>query len=94
MAKIVARDDRRQVVRIGVDLAKRWFSDSRSRTATNREFLNRKLPRDKVLGFWLRFQLAIASGQIYAYATPSGNGRYLRQADLSDEMENLRFGSN
>ena len=91
MAKIVARD---QVVRIGVDLAKRWFSDSRSRTATNREFLNRKLPRDKVLGFWLRFQLAIASGQIYAYATPSGNGRYLRQADLSDEMENLRFGSN
>jgi hypothetical protein len=46
----------------------------------DRKVLNRKLPRDKVLGFWLRFQLAIASGQIYAFATPSENGRYLRTA--------------
>jgi transposase len=40
----------RQVVRIGVDIAKRWFQ-IHAVDGDDREVLNRKLPRDKVLGF-------------------------------------------
>jgi transposase len=40
----------RQIVRIGLDIAKRWFQVHAVDEA-GKEILNRKLPRDKVLGF-------------------------------------------
>ena len=40
----------RQIVRIGLDIAKRWFQ-VRGVDEGDREVFNRKLPRDKVLGF-------------------------------------------
>ena len=40
----------RQIVRIGLDIAKRWFQ-VRGVDEAEREVFNRKLPRDKVLGF-------------------------------------------
>jgi transposase len=40
----------RQIVRIGLDIAKRWFQVHAVDDA-GKEILNRKLPRDKVLGF-------------------------------------------
>jgi len=40
----------RQIVRIGLDIAKRWFQ-ARGVDEAEREVFNRKLPRDKVLGF-------------------------------------------
>ena len=40
----------RQIVRIGLDIAKRWFQ-VRGVDETEKEVFNRKLPRDKVLGF-------------------------------------------
>ena len=40
----------RQIVRIGLDIAKRWFQ-VRAVDEAEREVFNRKLPRDKVLGF-------------------------------------------
>ena len=39
-----------QIVRIGLDIAKRWFQ-VRAVDEDEREVFNRKLPRDKVLGF-------------------------------------------
>jgi transposase len=39
-----------QIARIGLDIAKRWFQ-IHAVDAAGREVLNRKLPRDKVLGF-------------------------------------------
>jgi transposase len=39
----------RQIVRIGLDIAKRWFQ-VRSVDETEKEIFNRKLPRKKVLG--------------------------------------------
>jgi transposase len=38
------------IVRIGLDIAKRWFQ-VHAVDGDDREVLNRKLPRDKVLGF-------------------------------------------
>jgi hypothetical protein len=40
----------RQIVRIGLDIAKRWFQ-VRAVDEANKEVFNRKLPRDKVLVF-------------------------------------------
>ncbi len=40
----------RQIVRIGLDIAKRWFQ-VRGVDEADKEVFNRKLPRDKVLGF-------------------------------------------
>ncbi len=40
----------RQITRIGLDIAKRWFQ-IHAVDGDDREVLNRKLPRDKVLGF-------------------------------------------
>jgi hypothetical protein len=40
----------RQIVRIGLDIAKRWFQ-VRAVDEAEKEVFNRKLPRDKVLGF-------------------------------------------
>jgi transposase len=40
----------REIVRIGVDIAKRWFQ-IHAVDGDDCEVLNRKLPRDKVLGF-------------------------------------------
>jgi hypothetical protein len=40
----------RQIVRIGLDIAKRWFQVHAVDEA-GKEIFNRKLPRDKVLGF-------------------------------------------
>ena len=40
----------RQIVRIGLDIAKRWFQ-VRAVDEAEREVFNRKLARDKVLGF-------------------------------------------
>ncbi len=39
-----------QIARIGLDIAKRWFQ-IHAVDETGREVLNRKLPRDKILGF-------------------------------------------
>lgn len=39
-----------QIARIGLDIAKRWFQ-IHAVDGAGREVLNRKLPRDKVLGF-------------------------------------------
>ena len=39
-----------QIVRIGLDIAKRWFQ-VRGVDEADKEIFNRKLPRDKVLGF-------------------------------------------
>ena len=39
-----------QIVRIGLDIAKRWFQ-VRAVDEAEKEVFNRKLPRDKVLGF-------------------------------------------
>ena len=39
-----------QIARIGLDIAKRWFQ-IHAVDENGREVLNRKLPRDKVLGF-------------------------------------------
>ncbi|GLS22678.1 hypothetical protein GCM10007874_56980 [Labrys miyagiensis] len=39
-----------QIVRIGLDIAKRWFQ-VRAVDEREKEIFNRKLPRDKVLGF-------------------------------------------
>ena len=41
----------RQIVRIGLDIAKRWFQ-IHAVDGADKEILNRKLPRDKVLGFF------------------------------------------
>ena len=40
----------RQITRIGLDIAKRWFQ-VHAVDCDGHEILNRKLPRDKVLGF-------------------------------------------
>jgi hypothetical protein len=40
----------RQIVRVGLDIAKRWFQ-VRGVDDAEKEVFNRKLPRDKVLGF-------------------------------------------
>ena len=40
----------RQIVRIGLDIAKRWFQ-VHAVDEVGKEVFNRKLPRDKVLGF-------------------------------------------
>jgi hypothetical protein len=40
----------RQIVRVGLDIAKRWFQ-VRGLDEAEKEVFNRKLPRDKVLGF-------------------------------------------
>ena len=40
----------RQITRMGLDIAKRWFQ-IHAVDGEDREVLNRKLPRDKVLGF-------------------------------------------
>jgi transposase len=40
----------KQIVRIGLDIAKRWFQ-IHAVDRDGSEVLNRKLPRDKVLGF-------------------------------------------
>jgi len=39
-----------QIARIGLDIAKRWFQ-IHAVDEGGREVLNRKLPRDKILGF-------------------------------------------
>ena len=39
-----------QIAGIGLDIAKRWFQ-IHAVDETGREVLNRKLPRDKILGF-------------------------------------------
>jgi transposase len=39
-----------RIVRIGLDIAKRWFQ-ARAVDEADKEVFNRKLPRDKVLGF-------------------------------------------
>jgi hypothetical protein len=46
-----------QIARIGLDIAKRWFQ-IHAVDESGREVLNRKLPRDKILGFLSAFQLA------------------------------------
>jgi hypothetical protein len=40
----------RQIVRIGLEIAKRWFQ-LHAVDEAEKELFNRKLPRDKVLGF-------------------------------------------
>jgi len=39
-----------EIARIGLDIAKRWFQ-IHAVDGEGREALNRKLPRDKILGF-------------------------------------------
>ena len=46
-----------QIARIGLDIAKRWFQ-IHAVDESGREVLNRKLPRDKVLGFLAALPLA------------------------------------
>jgi transposase len=43
-----------QTARIRLDIAKRWFQ-IHAVDETGREVLNRKLPRDKILGFLAAF---------------------------------------
>ena len=59
----------------------------------DREFLNRKLPRDKVLRL-AAFHLAMSSGQIYALATPSAEWPlFVRIPTVHGSKTKVRKGS-